>query len=230
MDRHLSMINSSPLPKSDNHEMSSSGNSSLVSRWILPFRWSRSLSTFGWFRGFTLESKKAIKLALGISTFVLLSNMIILLVASINYGGFRDGMAVLQRGSAPKISHLTTVYHIIINTLSTGLLTSSSYCMQLLCSPTRADIDRAHSKRQWLDIGILSWRNLKSISSRKATLWIILAISSLPLHLMYEALLSLTKVSTLTLCNLVDTIPLFSPPSVRKIIQSILSAHLTHRY
>ena len=56
--------------------------------------------------------------------------------------------------------------------------------MQILSSPTRKEVDRAHSKKQWLDIGIPSTRNLRAISGKRILMWIALAFSSIPLHLM----------------------------------------------
>jgi hypothetical protein len=108
-----------------------------------------------------------------------------LLVGVANRIGYVDGIGTLHRGSASKVAHLNSVYHTLINLLSTALLTSSNYCMQLLNTPTRADIDAAHANQQWLDIGIVSMRNLRFIPRRKAFFWWLLAVSSLPLHVLY---------------------------------------------
>ena len=56
--------------------------------------------------------------------------------------------------------------------------------MQCLTAPTRADIDRAHEKNAWLDIGILSLKNLHYIGYQRLTLWTVLGLSSIPLHLL----------------------------------------------
>jgi hypothetical protein len=74
--------------------------------------------------------------------------------------------------------------HLGINVLSTLLLASSSSCMQRLNSPTRADVDGAHSKGRYLDIGVLGVRNFASISPARVWLWLTLALSSVPLHLL----------------------------------------------
>ncbi|KAJ5859232.1 hypothetical protein N7534_004509 [Penicillium rubens] len=55
-----------------------------------------------------------------------------------------------------------------------------------LCSD-QGDIDRAHSRGKWLDIGVQSTWNLGHIPRIKLFLWICLAFSSLPLHLMYNS-------------------------------------------
>lgn len=54
---------------------------------------------------------------------------------------------------------------------------------QCLCAPTRRDIDLAHLEGRWLDVGVQSMRNLWHIPRKKLALWVCLALSSLPLHL-----------------------------------------------
>lgn len=62
------------------------------------------------------------------------------------------------------------------------LLGASNFAMQCLSGSIREDDDRAHQKKDWLDIGILSFRNLPEINSRRALLWSFLMVSSLPLQ------------------------------------------------
>jgi len=63
-------------------------------------------------------------------------------------------------------------------------LADYSDTMQVLSSPTRKEVDAAHAKREWMEIGIPSIRNLWDISLARTLLWIILALSSIPLHLL----------------------------------------------
>jgi hypothetical protein len=88
-------------------------------------------------------------------------------------------------GSCNKTRLLNVAIHFVINALSTILLGTSNFGMQCLVAPTRSEVDTAHSKGKWLDIGIPSIRNLSSISRKRLVLWFLLAASSLPLHLMY---------------------------------------------
>lgn len=119
------------------------------------------------------------------SALVLCVNFTILLVGAFRFGGYEAGIGTLAQGRSASISRMSTAYHILINLLSTVLLTSSNYCMQLLCSPTRDEVDQAHHRTRWLYIGVLSPHNLRHISIRRTLLWWTLAISSLPLHLLY---------------------------------------------
>jgi len=119
------------------------------------------------------------------SGFVLHINLILLLVAAFRYEGFQDGIATLTRGKQDTIARMSTAYHILINVISTILLSCSSYTMQVLSSPTRSEVDAAHDKGQWLTIGLLSTRNLRHISRKRLILWLVLAASSIPLHLLW---------------------------------------------
>lgn len=79
---------------------------------------------------------------------------------------------------------MNSYLHFAINLLSTILLSSSNYCMQCLSAPTRKEVNTAHAKGVWLDIGIPSMRNLRYIDRRRVILWGLLGLSSLPLHLL----------------------------------------------
>ena len=61
--------------------------------------------------------------------------------------------------------------------------------MQCLSAPTRNEVSREHARGEWLDVGIPSVKNLFKISSKRLILWSLLALSSVPLHLMSVTLL-----------------------------------------
>ena len=95
-----------------------------------------------------------------------------------------DGVGTIFTGDCDKINSINNWIHVLINICSTALLSGSNYCMQKLSAPTRADVDRAHARSVWLDIGIPSMRNLSKISRGRLVLWIMLGLSSVPLHLL----------------------------------------------
>lgn len=111
---------------------------------------------------------------------VFLINLIITIVCST----FGDRKGTLYSGSCEIVGRINYGLHILINVLSTVLLSSSNYSMQCLSAPTRKDIDIAHARGKWLDIGVLSIRNLRCISRKRIILWALLGLSSLPLHLL----------------------------------------------
>jgi hypothetical protein len=85
-------------------------------------------------------------------------------------------------GDCNTVKRAGTVAHLVINLLSTLMLGASNLCMQLIASPSRKDIDRAHARSVWLDIGVPSLRNLRHIPRWRWAIWCVLAISSLPIH------------------------------------------------
>ena len=74
--------------------------------------------------------------------------------------------------------------HLAINILSALMLVTCSACMQCLSSPTRSKVGLAHAKYDWLDIGITGQRNLLRVNLWRDLLWVLLALSSIPLSML----------------------------------------------
>jgi hypothetical protein len=94
---------------------------------------------------------------------------------------------LLYSGDCEQVTKMSIGIHLFINLLSTLLLSASNYGMQCLSAPTRAEVDTAHAEKIWLDIGVLSVRNLSKISKKRRLLWLMLGLSSFPLHLFYNS-------------------------------------------
>lgn len=122
---------------------------------------------------------------------VLIVNIILTIVAAAvsvaGHGQRTMSSATIYKGSCDRTKAWTTGLHLLINVLSTIVLGASSYCMQCLTAPSRADVDRAHGHRVWLDIGVASVRNLAWADWPRLTLWVVLLTTSLPFHLMYAS-------------------------------------------
>ena len=99
----------------------------------------------------------------------------------------KDGKVTIFDGNCKQTRSLTLGLHLVINILGTILLAASNYCMQCLASPTREEIDRAHSKSKCLDVGVQSLRNLLGIQTIRSVFWLLLALSSIPLHLLFNS-------------------------------------------
>jgi hypothetical protein len=148
--------------------------SSVHSRWNSRLKQSRF---HGWRMG--------VVLGCCMSFFVLCCNIGLIIAGAKSKTGYNsNGIADLVHGEEPDVSRYNTLFHVLINALSTVLLSGSNYTMQVLSSPSRRDIDKAHAKGQWLDIGILSPRNLLAIPRSRSLLWLALALSSIPLPLL----------------------------------------------
>lgn len=137
----------------------------------------------------------------GISAFVVFAiNISTVAWISARHGfGDESGRQTLYEGSCHTSRRLNTGIHLLINTFSTVLLSSSNYCMQCLSAPTREEVDRAHLKGKWLDIGIMSIYNLRGIALKRVALWCVLGLSSIPLHLFYNATVFQTVTTNLYL-------------------------------
>ena len=117
---------------------------------------------------------------------VLIINLIFTIWA-LGESGVQNGLGTLFDGHCRKATTLTFWIHFLINILSTMLLGASNYTMQCLSAPTRSEVDNAHSQGVWLDIGVPNVRNLRRIAWTRIALWWLLAVSSIPLHLLYNS-------------------------------------------
>lgn len=111
--------------------------------------------------------------------------LILFLISFHSIGSF--GSTTLFLGSCAQSGRNVSVLRLFINIVSTAILTSSNFFLQILTAPTRNDIDKAHRRTRWLDIGIPSLRNLFFVSWSKLALWLLIAITSLPFHLLFNS-------------------------------------------
>lgn len=150
-----------------------SGNLNSTSNLSLGLRERTTSGRFSGYRGGLL----AATITCGL---ILLLNVILMAwgTAALSKDGY-NWSGVISRGIHQRISRLNTMLHFMLNTLTTLLLASSNYTMQLLSAPTRVEVDRAHQRGRHLDIGILSIRNLHF--RYNTTLIVLLIMSSLPI-------------------------------------------------
>jgi hypothetical protein len=94
------------------------------------------------------------------------------------------GTATLKSGPCGMIRNTNTGIHAALNIISTLILGASTYAMQGITAPTRAEVDVAHAKGKWVEIGAPSLRNLLHVRRRNTWIWLLLAITSMPFHLL----------------------------------------------
>ncbi|KAK4140112.1 uncharacterized protein C8A04DRAFT_15254 [Dichotomopilus funicola] len=142
----------------------------------------------------------------------------------------RGGVGVLsEETTCTRAKTINTAVHVAINVLSTVLLAGSNYCMQCLSAPTRRQIDEAHRVGRWVDVGVQSVRNLVfAVSGRNALLWVLLSLSSLPLHLFYNSAI-FTSLST-NEYNITVVPSTFLEPNRATLPTYLLTPHLTNLY
>ncbi|KAI0546431.1 hypothetical protein F4679DRAFT_575509 [Xylaria curta] len=74
-----------------------------------------------------------------------------------------------------------------------GRLASSNFFMQVLNAPSRDELDMAHRRGKWLEIGVSSMRNLFIVSKFKTWCWLGLSITSFPIHLLFNSAIFSTE-------------------------------------
>jgi len=113
--------------------------------------------------------------------------LLALLGLSIRASGSLDSSSALFRGNCGTAKQRTLTAHVVINIVSTAVLLSSSFFLMLVVSPTRHDVDKAHRRSRYLDIGVVSVRNLRWLPGSRTILWLLLASASLPLHMLFNS-------------------------------------------
>ncbi|KAI0472675.1 hypothetical protein GGR56DRAFT_651447 [Xylariaceae sp. FL0804] len=132
------------------------------------------------------KRNRALLLQIGLIVTTFIVNLFILVYFSSKYPS-RAGVGLLFAGDCDTVNNVNRLLHLLINALSTGMLSASNFCMQLQASPTRGDIDREHRRNRWLDIGVPSLRNLRYIGRWRVISCIVLSLSSLPIHLIFNS-------------------------------------------
>ncbi|KAI0100684.1 hypothetical protein F4776DRAFT_649322 [Hypoxylon sp. NC0597] len=85
------------------------------------------------------------------------------------------------------VTQVNIALHLLINVVSTLVLASSNFFMQVVNSPSREEVNAAHLKGSWLGIGVPSARNFFHVSKFKTLCWIVLLASSIPIHLLFNS-------------------------------------------
>ncbi|TLD22192.1 hypothetical protein PspLS_08162 [Pyricularia sp. CBS 133598] len=121
--------------------------------------------------------------------------LVILLFISLSWQEEQSilGTTRIHRGRCKDTARLSIILHLFLNIISTGILASSNFFMQIVTSPSRSEIDDAHEYLRSVDIGLQSLRNLRWLSPFKKICWLFLLLSSLPIHLFFNSAIYQTK-------------------------------------
>lgn len=123
-------------------------------------------------------------------------SLVICLAISLSQPGSSLSKAhIIFDGSCSKSQNTNLMLHVLLNLISSLILASSNFFMQVLNSPSRQEIDQAHGWLRSLDIGIPSIKNLRHVSWFKRISWLIFLISSVPLHLFFNSTIFETNYS-----------------------------------
>ncbi|KAL3496409.1 hypothetical protein BJX62DRAFT_232516 [Aspergillus germanicus] len=135
---------------------------------------------------------RGVHICAALSSAVLLVNLILLIIAIVLSRRVNDDSGVfsgdvIYDGSCTISKRWDTALHLLINVLSTTIIAASNYTMQTLVAPSRDEVNRAHGKGKWLDVGTPSTRNLFVVGPYRAWLWVVLLVTATPFHLLYNS-------------------------------------------
>jgi hypothetical protein len=88
-------------------------------------------------------------------------------------------------GSATQIN---VGLHLMLNVVSTAIFASSHFFMQVLNSPSRREVDAAHAAKSRMSIGVPSIRNIFRVSRFETCCWVVISVSSIPIHLLFNSM------------------------------------------
>ncbi|KAK8041826.1 hypothetical protein PG993_006349 [Apiospora rasikravindrae] len=100
-----------------------------------------------------------------------------------------SGETIVFSGSCDTASSINTGLHAAINVFAITILVGSNYAFQILSSPTRLELASAHNKKQWLDIGIPSLRNLSHVSGLRTALIAVALLCAVSTQIIYNAVI-----------------------------------------
>ncbi|KAI0116976.1 hypothetical protein F4814DRAFT_459219 [Daldinia grandis] len=122
-----------------------------------------------------------------------ISLLVCLIISLKQPGSSLNTSTIIFEGSCDDSSNINIALHLVLNLLSTGILASSNYFMQIVSAPSRNEIDKAHMFLYSLDIGIPSNKNIQFMSHFKKTCWVVLLLSSFPIHLFFNSTIFETR-------------------------------------
>lgn len=115
--------------------------------------------------------------------------MVALALSAARISGSFHGNSVFWSGPCDTASTVNLILHLVLNIASTAILASSKFFMQVVSSPSRREVDVAHERKRWIDIRVLSLRNLRYVSGFKATVWTLFMLTSVPIHLVFNSII-----------------------------------------
>lgn len=113
--------------------------------------------------------------------------------------------------------------HALINVFAFFFIAAGNYVAQVLASPTRTEVQSAHSKQKWLDIGIPSLRNLAGISKGRGLLCAVIVLAAVSIHVVYNSLLFVKEIDSST-CALTINGPLLGAVAILNLLLVLLLA------
>lgn len=143
-------------------------------------------------RAITLRVKMAkrstmLRLQLAIALLVVVVSFAMMIWSVTSFPPNSRSVGTYFSGDCSRVSRLNSRVHIVMNIFSGVLLSAGNYCMQLLVSPCRDEIDKAHSKGISLRIGVPNVRNLRHVDRKRVVGWLCIGATATLLHLFWNS-------------------------------------------
>lgn len=135
--------------------------------------WKKSL--VGWRGGVALN------VLLGV--LILLTGVACLVYAAVK-GMLSASESVIFSGSCATAERIDFGVHALVDVFAAVLLAGGNYVFQVLSSPTRGEVDAAHARKKWLDVGIPSVRNLAHVAKSRAVLTVVVLLVAVATQIM----------------------------------------------
>lgn len=94
------------------------------------------------------------------------------------------GVGDFLYGRCSTISFINFAIHVLINVISSLFLGAGNYCMQILIAPSREEINKAHRKGEYVEIGVPSVRNFWYIRWYRIAAWVFISLLATTLHVL----------------------------------------------
>lgn len=131
----------------------------------------------GWWRGFAVGWRAGVVVS-GVLALVMLAVAVGGLVFGIARGVDGVGQSVLFSGSCETVATVDWSLHVVISVMVGVTVVGGNYVFRILGSPTREEVDVAHSKGERLDIGAPSFRNLAHIDARRTAMAVVMLLAA----------------------------------------------------
>ncbi|RYP58951.1 hypothetical protein DL770_010325 [Monosporascus sp. CRB-9-2] len=125
--------------------------------------------------------------------FLILVVEIALLIVVLTKTRLLAGDPTMWSGDCGKARDINVGLHGAISVFSVVFLAGANYVFQVLTSPTRGEVDKAHESKRWLDIGVTSMRNFAHISGFRVFLGSTVLFTAISIQVMYVCLPITTK-------------------------------------
>ncbi|KAI1157025.1 hypothetical protein F4825DRAFT_458832 [Nemania diffusa] len=126
-------------------------------------------------------------------TFLILLVGIISLILVVTRTKVFSGQLAIFTGDCATATRINIGVHVVINVFTVVLLAGANYVFQILTSPTRREIAKAHDRKRWLDIGVSSLRNFMYVSRFRAVVGAVTLLVAIAIQVIYNAVIFLTQ-------------------------------------